>query len=306
MVIESGVYDFRIHRSTVSSGPPSRSGRCSTSSAIVLSTSKPRPERIFEAARTIWLGPSGTRRASKNLILISFSPDLPQRHRLRHERATRPAPHQLFQAEQYVVGLAPLADAADGLGYLLSDSGARIEPGDGVQRFRGFLRGGVRLACAAVETDGGRGGQGEAARGDARLLRQPRGANQAVVRTELAPRIAADPGDRVVQGRVLETGDDLQKLRAVSGEVGAVAPGEAALAFLHGREHRRADLGVADGGGGGKAALQRSEVSGGGVAGAEGVELLRRPGAVVLDGAQALDARERFAQRRPPAGSGEG
>src|SRR3954452_18432406 len=100
MVIESGVYDFKIHKSTPA---PSRSGRCSTSSAIVLCTLKPRPERIFEAARTIWLGPSGTRRASKNLILISFSPDLPQRHRRREGRAPRPAPHQLFQAEQYVV-----------------------------------------------------------------------------------------------------------------------------------------------------------------------------------------------------------
>ena len=125
-----------------------------------------------------------------------------------------------------------------------------------------------------------------------------RRADQPVLGAELAARIAADPRDRIVQRRVLEAGDDRFQLGAISRQLRSVTLLEAPLPFLHCREHRRADLRIADGGVHIAVAFERAEVGGRRMASTKCIQLLRRPGAVVVDCAQALDVRERLAQRR--------
>src|SRR5512146_543799 len=151
-------------------------------------------------SRMIWLGTSGFRRASRKKKFTG----LPHNRKL----VSYPRPHVLVQAQQEVSRQRARRQLGPGFRHSAAKTVGRVQAADLVERFRRFR---VFKACGAslrlsgaVEAQGGRSDQSELLRHYARFFGQTSGADEALVRAQLALRITRHPADRIIDGGVLE------------------------------------------------------------------------------------------------------
>jgi hypothetical protein len=112
--------------------------------------------------------------------------------------------------------------------------------------------------------------------------RQPCGSHEAVVGGQLAPWIAAHTADPVVEGGVLEPGEDSLEVGLAAGHRGPVSRSNSALTLGHGCPHHGAYLRISDGAVDVVIALEVAQIGGRGVTGAVDIELAVQPRLIVV------------------------